>query len=375
MTGVQTRPRRIPASMVRQIKPNPPGFPWNKRVRVYHATASVDAIRESGGLKSRRELGQDVHVTGGGHDASISFTLDERVAEAICIGIWSLARAARGDINAIDIAKEFRNVCPESEATRKDIEISYLFTDYGQSEATGEIFSAVHSEEVNVIRSVGIEPLERRSYKSVFPRKETVRALLIAGHGDLAQEVTIAPYRLAMSTYKRLCSHGQFEDKIYDPFFINTDQSLFSSFSRDDIGVLEAFLWAEYVCTDPRSARDMGFEVPSHLWSAFHDWSFACDKHLNLKSTKDDDDWNRYGNIPKLYSDEPRPDNTISYLRPMSEVRVYDSKLIKDLKWTKDMDYICLKTKRLWGKRGVNLDTEDPIFYPYFENYTPFLAK
>jgi hypothetical protein len=161
------------------------------------------------GLKTRREIGME--ITGGGTADAVSFTLDPRVAEAICLGINVIRMGLRGELNWHELLIQAAHECPETVA---DMEVS--------------------------------APLIRGEDPYKYPRK-------------------------FVQIYKTLTFFGKHYKECYDPLFWGAGIAEIADLDPADIGIVEARVQVPRVCVGAEGAYRMGFvsAAEAQWWSHF----------------------------------------------------------------------------------------------------------
>jgi hypothetical protein len=366
------------------LRPNtsagrPKGFKWPRPRLVYHATVAMDAVLDEG-LKSRGELAERIHATGGGPDESISFAMDEKVTYAICLGLRTLAAAARGEMKLGQLIQEAMQLSPDAcDAKLKEMRLTaddvahidrdlYRFNS-GLSSYGGVSVKLERAEEM-MARRPDLEFEAHQFDGATRPYAITGWAPL-----DIITEMQVGmPHPHVISEwfvadkcfdfYKGFLAHGDMMFKqVYDPLFFLTSPRSLARVTEDQIGIVSATLAADWICSDPDSAQQMGFNV-SHLSRPYvFEWSRSCESKLRhgWSARPPTRDW-----------DEPDASDTIAYLGALDEIRVYDRKLIRDLRRDADLDDVLNAARDAWDRKGVYVDY--PIAWPYFKVRPPFIA-
>lgn len=351
------------------------GFPWPKTRTLYHATGGLRALLSSGFL-TRAELGGK-HFTGGGPDVAISFTLDIRVARAICVGLRTLARGTRGELGIGDLIIQAGRVNPSSieglkvseqlktpEAVSKYDQGLYPFHS-GMGWNLGADLSAEQLEQVVELAGDEVEIEEH------YADPRATKPYMITGWAPAAVIAAVDSYRSNAvyrpkfyGSYNYLLGMGG-SDVFYNPVFFATSLDAVSQLVDDDIGIVKCEVDADWLCATPRDAESLGYDPAEYdyaYWAYGSDWARGCDQHLgDIVAGK------TYGSPRPPVADwaEPDPSDTISYLgRSMAEVRVYDGALVRNLTMAEDVHDVVYETVDAWQMKGEQFD--EPLFYPHF---------
>lgn len=294
----------------------PEGLRLIKPMQLFHATVNSSAVLESGGLRSRSELG-GLNMTGGGPDESISMTGDIRVAEAVVLALVTTCRIAQDEITASELLDAFRRISPGG-----------------------------HSNFVS----------QKNVYKDIKNTK-------FKGY-DL------------FNLYRDILMFGHvFDQTIYDPVLVSTDLSFFDAPSEDlinNICVLSCDLSTRARIV-PRNHRFR--QLPGQLNYV----QFPVDEH-NIKTGRTSSSWGdfRYKDgvseylfrgahghslaVEIVHEPITGPVRTnVSYLEQMDEYRVWDSSLLSNYAENECGPDIL---ERIQDRTGQD------VFYPYFKELT-----
>lgn len=369
---------------------NPKGFRWPRSRKVYHATIALDAIR-SEGLKTRSQLAEQIHATGGGPSESVSFTTDIRVAQAICIGLRTLVRIAKrqmllGDLiiaadklsaKATQYKVDDMHLTPEK-VVQIDRGLYPFWTGMGYGHGTLvnqeklEAALEAHPERFVDVERDRHEGAKRDYFISGWTTRDVLLQLV---KSDLDRKHIYPMYAegLGFEFYKGYLGYGHLsEHAVYDPLFFMTSPEKMKFVDETQIGIISATLDADWVCADARSARDMGYEeLVNRFGYDLGDWTHACEMQLRFPEHS----W--HGRSPRGSGwGEPSASDTLVYLgQAMAEVRVYDPRIVRGVKLVDDVEQIARDAVRGWDRKGVELDDDSgAIAWPYFESHTPWLA-
>lgn len=98
------------------IKIDALGLHLDSPLKVFHASLNASAIIRERQFKTRKELNSTKVGAGGGPDDLVSFTGDERVAKAVCVGLGTFIRLGIGDLTLDALLEEFKLACPNAYA-------------------------------------------------------------------------------------------------------------------------------------------------------------------------------------------------------------------------------------------------------------------
>ena len=352
------------------------GFPWPKEVPAYHATTALDAVLREG-LKSRRELLGDLrHATGGGPDESVSFTLDIRVARAICAGLRTLSLCAKREMSTVELLVSMDDLAPEvaSESQQEEKlsnEIAQRLDEglYGVEAGFGwgrrfsvqlrgkdDMERFFELERQGVV--VGVE------YEGDGPVPMVAFGWIpveLAAQIEDRENLPFAPW--CYDLYKRFLFAGSVADTIYDPFFFMTKMRSLAALDVDQIGIVETRIDADWLCATMPDIKTLGYSMEGlHLAP---DWSYGCEARLRYQAE------GRYEPLevrsrPSREWESPDAWDTVYYTGSMAEVRVYDSSLIIDVEERETLDDVMHELSNDWFNfRGI--DVEEPIAAPFFK--------
>lgn len=390
--------------MLANASERPRGFPWKKKATVYHATTAMRAILREG-FKPRREVG-GTNACGGGTDAAISFTLDERVAVAIALGLRTIRGITRGEIGLGDLIIQAQQVAPHVyPQIRKNLELElHAVTpedvariDRGLRWFRSTVLgvSGVEVEQITGLISDGTVEV---TYQDKYTVEGWVPAQIYAqlrndhertvherlypdrpfdGY-DLKSWEKSGQYRSGIvEAYKTLLHFGGWDGEsghaFYNPLFFGTDLAPLSKLDDQDLGVVSARLSADWLCAEPPGAESLGYELPPVGTAMLHQWSQGCENEL---------DRGRYGEVrgPKTRSeyhstlprewDPPDPSDTIALMSSMSELRVWDMKLIDRVDEHFSLVDVLNEARDAWDRKGHVVD--EPYWMPYHRDVPRF---
>lgn len=294
----------------------PEGLRLVKPMQLFHATVASSAVLESGGLRSREDLG-GLNMTGGGPDKSISMTGDIRVAEAVVLALVTTCRIAQDEITASELLDAFRRISPRG-----------------------------HSNFVS----------QKNAYKDI-------------------KNARFKGYDL-FNLYRDILMFGNvFDQTVYDPVLVSTDLSFFDAPSEDlinNICVLSCDLSTRARIV-PRNHRFR--QLPGQLNYV----QFPVDES-NIVRGKTSSGWGdfRYKDgvseylfrgaqghslaVEIVHEPITGPVRTnVSYLEQMDEFRVWDSSLLSNyVEGECGPDIL----ERIQDRTGQD------VFYPYFKELT-----
>jgi GNAT superfamily N-acetyltransferase len=397
---------------VRSLKNNPPGdprgFPWPKKAPVYHATTAMRAILDHG-FKTRRERG-GAHALGGGTDAAVSFTLDRRTAISIALGLRTIRGITRGEIGLGDLIIQAEQVAPGLyDQVRKNLEVemhavtpedvaridrgmrwfhsSILGGDLEKS--TAEPFIKQGLIEVIIDHGYGVSgwiPGElfaqllnednRRNHERRRPGTEF--------NNDALRDWTkYGQYRSRIvQAYKTFLHFGGWDGddngsrKFYNPLFFMTSLGPVAALDDRDIGVLKAHLDADWFCADYWRAEESGHEPPADR-VAMSDWSHGCEVELDRgrygdesQGPKTRSEYSYRHTLPRGW-EPPDPSDTVALMSSMAEVRVWNTKLIRDVEETENLDDVLNYARDAWDREGLVVD--EPYWMPFHRDELPRL--
>ena len=365
--------------MPRKLQPNDRGFRWNRGTKVYHTTLALDAVL-SEGLKSRRDLSERVHATGGGPDEAISFTTDIRVARAICVGLVTLAKIAKGQMLLGDLVISASSVAPEaSRLTLADMklrEIDIVNRDRGLFPFSSSAWSAGEKVDVDLaVAEIAADPASFEDVKTDSMNDGAPYAVSGWSKVEALKKILRQPDQfnprstadIGFEFYKRHWLPYAFWDKAaYNPDFIGTSASKMAEVDESQIGILVATLDADWVCTESKAAEQMGYydEAQSIRWD-IGDWAHDCEHALRFG--------HKVRTIPRGTGwEQPDPKDTVYYIWNLSEPRVYDSGMIRGLKLEEEADDALSKCEQAWYKKGIELEAP-PIAHPWFTEEAPYM--
>lgn len=325
------------------------GVAWKPETPVFHATTALQQVLRSG-FKTRRmietEQGGRAQAAGGQHDLSVSFTTDVRIAQSICVSLEVLGRIARRDLLLVDLAQLAQQQLPKA---YRQLMLAADFASYIE-----------HAAEID-------DGMVRRWDGSAWswgqPRP---------GEGSEVTKARYATY--AIEVYTRLLAAAEEFREAHNPILF-TDPEFASRWDLDNFGVVEARVDLQWVIAQPRdlvAAR----AVPKEAFVPFvqdrvQGWVGDAVRELRgrIEGALPDEIYraqhpfiDRYGRVlvaaesgVQVVDDvEIDPATTGEYARGEAEVRVYDTRLIRDVRLVATLDDILATIG------------EDAIAYPYF---------
>lgn len=371
-----------------KLRRNDRGPKWDKNRRVYHATIALRPILEHG-FKTRDELGGDVHATGAGTAYAVSFTLDKRVAEAIVVGLRTLRRGARGETQFGDLIVQARECAPkgldralESERLTLDDVVQY---DAGKHPVNwhggwfGRSITQEQALELDGQPGVEFEWLYTTEGRAPYGMRGWVPVETLAALIDRADPSNEGAHREAQwiryrarfyGLYKAILGQAEMGNEVYDPLFMSTRLDMLANLDERDIGIVEARVAADWLCTAPDTAERLLSPadvetLKSRGLSTGYDWARQCEGHLDNKARGGDWTFDRYLK-PVREWDDPDPRDTVAYVgHSMAELRVWDTKLIQDVTPLERVDDVLDEARSAWADRNVEI--EEPYFWPYFK--------
>lgn len=296
------------------------GFEWKKNTPVYHATTGLRSILQ-GGIKSReqiiKETGVKFEAAGGIHGHSISFTIDANLASSILVTIWNMAHIARNEITMAQLL------------TRLQLEYPSIF----ETLMTASFVSVdKYAENIDKIdagwerswlgdRWEWTPPRNGVDYKQLADRK--------------------------LEVYKEAARMGR--DEVDWPI-IFAGSTFLSKLQDTDLAVLSAKLNLDWILpSDRESAIQSGALRPEHFHE-YETWGRTQTERMwDLARSQtpwqtsrlpwDDRDLGGYANYqrfspPYLELVEgvtPTLSNTGEYYSSEAEVRIFDSRVVRDL--------------------------------------------
>jgi hypothetical protein len=322
------------------------------------------------GFKTRAQL-SGINVTGGGPDNSISFTLNRKTATAIALGIYTIRGIARGEILLGDLIVQAQQVAPKA----LEYCIKYMATDHGiktpedvrrvdsgLERFTNYSTKADASKLEKLLASERTEIIAQDEWRvSGWAPVEIVAS--VSEHWRAGEDPAWKYHRITFDVYKTLLSIGSGEKELYDPVFFLTNLGALSRMSLDEIGILSVKILADWVCAEWRGAESLGYDPGSwtepRLWpSVLSDWSHGCENRLRFPK---EEGAPYHSTLPRGW-DPPSREDTIVYLGAMSEIRVYDSKLIDNVREYASVDDVVNAARDAWDRKGLVID--QPYFMP-----------
>jgi len=232
------------------------GFIFPANTPLFHATGAMTAIR-TGGFKTRS---MGVEAAGGGrHIHSVSLTLSRRRAEALALGLYVLARGARGALSLSDLLDALERECPKGFKRAMGDRV----------ELTPEAVARYDRGEVRVEIGTSVRYTER------WVSAEVAR--------DLPQEIegrqvtTRTRDNVFLEVYTSVLRYAAREKECFNPLFIGTSMPALARVNLDDIGVLDCRVRPGMrVCTDSEGAYRLGY-VTEHEARLY---SFSCENEV-----------------------------------------------------------------------------------------------
>lgn len=374
----------------------PRGFAWPKETWLYHATTGMRRLLDEG-FKTREQLG-GAHALGGGPDNGISFALDRRVTRSIAVGLNTLRRAARWEIGIGDLILQTERTAPKGlrglletiRTTPEDIvRYDQALTRVALGHSTGALYGYF-----------GVESLTEKEWEELAPNIEdakehfagpgATKPYLVEGWAPIGAVIDVKPDANARwkqhnenfaEAYKNLLANASGWKELYNPVFWATSMDALALKEEDDVGIVRCRVNAEWVCADWRSAEDAGLEPEAHLRGPMSasDWSDSCDNHLGDKArarARNEEPRGWYSSphtVGGTKWDAPDPSDTIAYRGSLTEIRVYDPKMIVDLERYETFDDLRHEIDSSFFNKGID-GIDDPFAYPWFRSYTPRLV-
>jgi hypothetical protein len=356
----------------------PRGYEWRKSETLYHATTGARAILD-GGFKTRRQLGTDVHATGGGTDSAISLTSDLRVAQAIVLGLRVGRLIGRGEIELGEMIIQGSQIAPKGNALAlatdsikspefvQNVDRGLWPFRWGYGYGPRSI--SINDAQLEALVAAGLAEQMQEKFSSPLATKP----MWIDGWAPMEALMEFAPnyypWRFHWEYYKNLLGQGGMAtDELYDPLFFSTNVGALGQLNEDDIAVLEMKVDADWLCAAPKDAERMGFE-PRLIYGATASWSDSCENHLDMEARGFTSGFG--GSRPREW-DAPSASDTIAYLgQAMAEFRVYDPSLIKNIRLRENVDDVLDAARDEWGDRRLTID--EPLAWPYFKPRTRYL--
>lgn len=412
------------------------GLPWPRGTVVYHATTALSSVMEQG-LKTRAEIGR--HATGMGPESAISFTLDPRVAYAICIGLRALAKGVQGKLLLGDAVIQARKLAPRGldttlkqtpwlkplEVERRDkgwvpfrwSKIGSNYVEFGLDVETetqlDDLVAHAETEDVTATYATNEGPLplpidEPGPTKPIWvsgwvrlkdvkaaaarwvadphhylrERRQDMRETRAQEQAQRVDELRLRPWFAEF--YKRWLHFGHFghtewtgkpEGEVYNPLFMGTDLEPLYQQNTHDIGIVAAEIDAENLCIEWRDAEVFGY-TPEQMKEYLHapptasSWHSDCERYLQaVAEGRPDPKW-----LGPRHTEPPDPSDTVLYKSAaMSELRVYDTSVIRNLRVFSTMRQVLDGTTEEWADPtvtdsmtgAVDLD-RPPIAFPFF---------
>jgi hypothetical protein len=305
-----------PSELACVLPMGPEGLRLIKPMPLFHATVNSSAVLESGGLRSRSELG-GLNMTGGGPDNSISMTGDIRVAEAVVLALVTACRIAQDEITASDILDAFQCISPKGHSTF--INTRNAYRDVKNSRFKGDDLFNLYRDILmfgNVFDQTIYDPVLVSTDLSFFdaPSEELIDNICVLSC-DLSTRARIVPRMHSFRQLPGQLNHVQFPIGEFN-IVEGTTSSGGSDFRYKD-GVFE------------------------YLFRGVHGYSLA---------------------VEIVHEPVMEPVRTnVSYLEQMDEFRVWDSSLLSNYV---EVDCGPSILERIQDRTGQD------VFYPYFKELT-----
>jgi len=348
----------------------PRGFPWPKDARVYHATTALHAVLNEG-FKTRRQRG-GTHALGGGTDAAVSFTLDQRTARSIALGLSVIRRIAHGEVQLGDLILQLDDVAP---SVLKQIQ-EHLASEMG-----------VRTPE-DVMRVDNGRRWIRRYSPLISTKQREQLARMGAFEDEIETGAWVDAHALATVTddertwdelwqyrsdivnaYKAMLFTGGWDRALYNPLFFNTNLAALANIDDSDIGIVSAKLGANWVCAEYDSAKQLGYEPPQNVApSTLTQWAQGCEAELDRGRFHEPAPRLREeyrSTLPRDW-DPPDPSDTLVYLGSMAELRVWNLHLIQNVGAFETLDEVINEARDAWDGKGHAID--DPYWVPWHKD-------
>jgi hypothetical protein len=172
--------------------------------------------------------------------------------------------------------------------------------------------------------------------------------------------------------YNHFLAMGEGDKKVYNPVFFSTSLEAMAAQDVDDIGIIEAEVGADWLCSGYQEAQDLGYDVTGMYGVDMSDWTHSCESHLRDVVEERGYPWR--GRPPRREWEEPLPEDTVVYLASgMAELRVYNPQLVTDVRVAENMDDILFEARDEWNDRGKQVD-ENALAWPHFRSKTPYVG-
>jgi len=301
------------------------GFPWPKSYPLYHATTALRAIGRQG--FRTRSMGAKSSL-GGGTDKAVSFTVDERVADAILVGLYVLRHGARKQMGLRDLWDSFLEECPKATAAlrdKNDVEHNLHddeLRDRGLMHQDGFFHSREMPEDAIPIGQ-GWMGRDRRYYHSWWRKPVTQQQKAKQNQSWMWSFVSL---------YNYFTGFGSSEKECIWPLFTGTDMAALADVEDEDLGIVVATCDIDRICLDHVGAYQLGYLDRQHAnaWAhALHEENIYCEGGMDLRyrsSSRSRTTWGGAKMGPWTWSsgEEATPSTSMAYLSSMMEVRVYD---------------------------------------------------
>lgn len=344
---------------------NRDGFPWPESIICYHATTALSKILK-GGFKPRSEVG--IQATGGGTDLAISLTLTHEIADAICIGLDVLRRGAQGTYTARQLYEDVKRICPngareglrytteEEHAPATPASLNMIDQGFRGKSFSGILIGELPSDAIP-IHTVTVGERE-------FARTFVHTAWVPIDKDYLGESFA----RL----YKGILTFGDSAKECYDPYFAITHMLDMAKLDPADIGVFVTRVHIPRVCLGPHSAWKSGYlskDEAARFQSFLDSEHHYCATELEYNAQRKERSKHKMyaqpykmGEWDVVDEGDRMPEDTMTYLYAMNELRVFAPKRIEIL------DYYTLADIQRYIRTPVHpwFKTETPRFCEQF---------
>jgi hypothetical protein len=339
------------------------GFPYPTDTPAFHATTALSAVLREG-LKPRRDV--KIHATGGGTDLAISLTLDQRVAEAICVGLNVLSHAARYEITIREVCERVKDICPK-----------------GMTKALKHVTEEEHAPAT--MKSIDMLDAGYRYWQKYWPNTQPLPgAIQMHPNNDRDWWVPAANHEsdyIRKHTnnepfaqfYKTLLHFGEAANECYNPLFFLTSMEALAKVKPSQIGFVETRVNIPRICLDGFLAWKLGYlskDAARSFERFLQDDSYKCSSGVEDNAEHPEEHHTSHKMYLQPYhmenwevidEGERLPNQTMPYLSSMAEIRVYDPKAITIVG--------SATMNEIYDARG------EMLVYPYFEAAAPNLAE
>jgi hypothetical protein len=300
------------------------GFPWPKSYPLYHATTALRAIGRQG--FRTRSMGAKSSL-GGGTDRAVSFTVDERVADAVLVGLYVLRHGARRQMSLRDLWDYFLNECPKSAAAfrdKNDVEHNLHDDEMRDRGLIHEYYSFSRQMPEDAIPvGQGWMGRDKRFYHSWW-RSPVTRQ-------QKAEQERSWMWSF-VSLYNHFTALGSSEKECIWPLFTGTDMAALADVEDEDLGIVVATSDIDRICLDHVGAYQLGYLDRQHAnaWAyALHEEEIHCGdgmdrQHHSSSHSLRQREGTKMGPWVWSSGEMATPSTSMEYLSSMMEVRVYD---------------------------------------------------